>query len=143
MKARDRFASFSDHDLVCWWGQYGVPSMACHYRSAPRRAAWTEMKKRGLAVPEANRSTYISGYPRPQFRDVSDAVLHGHFVVFFRDDLYFIDHRSIKLRRRGRRPEVVSYEVIAQVNKPDNLDPWVPWVFHRLHAEFRKDTLMA
>ena len=63
MDARKWFASFSNGDLISWWGQYGRPSQAAYYRQVPRRAAWSELKKRGLADPvQAKSWNYTTGW---------------------------------------------------------------------------------
>ncbi len=60
MKASAVFAIMSDGELKSWWGQYGRPNQATFYRTAPRRAAWSELKRRGLATPASSSWTYAS-----------------------------------------------------------------------------------
>lgn len=60
MKASKRFSTFTNGELISWWGQYG--RQAHSYRQAPRRACWKELRRRGLASPAANSWNYTSGW---------------------------------------------------------------------------------
>lgn len=63
MKAKVWFAEMSDDSLVSWWWQYGEGRQAAFYRTVPRRKAWAEMVKRGLAPAVPQR------FPRPKGYD--------------------------------------------------------------------------
>ena len=62
MNAKKFFEAMTDYDLAFWWFQYGQARQACYYRNVPRRKAWAEMQRRGLAPLPLNRTPRPRGY---------------------------------------------------------------------------------
>ncbi len=62
MNAKKFFEAMNNDSLLEWIYQYGEGRQAAYYRTAPRRAAWAEMAKRGLTPIPLRRTPRPRGY---------------------------------------------------------------------------------